>query len=281
LLFLAVAAATCLAAGCSKVEPGAKAFALVIGVNDPLCRETASACVGDRARRDYSALEAELKKSLGAPVTFRYYKFEQQLEAAIKSGAVNAAIGKAWNILRGAHDGRRDFERVADLPDADGRQLFSGVFVVRAESPIRKLEDLRGKTLALGSDVGYERSYQVRWALKHAGVEPAKIETLDSCLAVAAAVWEGKVDAGVMSDYAAEFGALEQVAGRSNALRVFARTAGVPFVTVAVSKDVDPALRAKLKSTLLSLTERKTPAGLETSGFVEPLPWTPVELEER
>jgi ABC-type phosphate/phosphonate transport system substrate-binding protein len=90
---------------------------------------------------------------------------------------------------------------------------------------------------------------------------------------VLAAVYERRVDVGVVSDYVADLGAFSLI--DADAFRVIARTKGIPFITFAVAERVPQARREGLRDALLGITGGNVPAGLESTGFVRPMPWSP------
>ena len=267
----------CLLVGCARERPARAGDRLVVGICDPLCRETASACVRASARRTYGAFAVALGEQTGLEVVLRYYKFDGQLAAAIASGKVDAAIGKTWTILRAAEASGRAFERLADLPRPDGVNELCGVFIARDDSALERLDGLTGKTVALGPEAAYEKSHAARRALDEARVKPGEIRVLDGCIPVAAAVFEREVDAGVVSSYVVDFGGLALVADASN-FRVIGRTRGVPFMTFALSTTT-AAPKKKLRDALLEMSGARLPEGLLTTGFAPPRAWSPPEVE--
>ena len=265
-----------MAGGCGQAGSGGS---LVIGINDPLCRQTASACVAASADRDYAGLARQLSEATGLRLSVRYYKAEEPLSEAIRSGQVDAAVAKTWTILRAQVGSPVHLVRVADLRGRADDGLLRGVFITRADSGIASLADLAGKTVAFGSTVGYEKSYQARAALAALGVEPGRTIELEACIDVAAAVYERRVDAGVVSHYVVDDGGLEQVAEKGT-FRELGRTEGVPFITVAISENVDADVRAKLTDALLTIPAVRVPVDLRATHFAPPRPWNPAELEK-
>jgi len=277
LTIAAVLACGCVLSGCAQ-ETKRATPALVVGVCDPMCEDTASPCIQASAKRDYRVLAPVVKEQCGIELTLKFYTLDEQLVEAVERGEVNAAIAKTWTVLCASKG--RTFERIADVPRPDGVTELSGVFITRADSPLSTIGDLNGKTVALRPDVAYEKSHAARRALREAGVTPGAVRILDGCVPVAAAVFEKKVDAGVVSDYVTDFGGLALVSDPKD-FKIIGRTEPVPFITFAVSTDVEAPVRAKLRNVLLKLCGDTVPAGLHTSGFVEATPWTPVELERK
>jgi ABC-type phosphate/phosphonate transport system substrate-binding protein len=210
----------------------------------------------------------------------RYYDFDEQLADAIATREVNAAIARTWTVLRGCEKSHRGFERLADLLRPDGANDLYGVFIVRRDSELTTLKELDGRTIALGPDSAYEKSHAARRALKEAGAAPGSVRVIDACAPVAAAVLERTVDAGVVSNYVVDFGGLATT-GSPDEFRVIGRTASIPFITFAVSTEVDAESRGKLRQTLLEMHDERIPSGLCTTGFVAAEPCKPEELKTK
>ena len=88
----------------------------------------------------------------------------------------------------------------------EGEPVSRSVFVVRRGSPLRNLVDLKGRSLALGSFHSTWSNLVPRYELLRAGVSLEDLESLehfDDDEAVAAAVLEGRFDAGAVEDVVA------------------------------------------------------------------------------
>lgn len=264
--------------GCGLAAGSTDKSSLVVGLCDALCKQTASECVGEYAQREYAGLGAFVKSQTGIELRFRHFKFDQQLVEAAGAGKVDALISKTWTALRASRAGACRFERLADIPGPTGASLLRGVFVARADSSLKTVSDIDGRSFALGSEVHYESSFEARRALAQAGVKPAESVALHSCLNVAALVWERQVDAGVVSDYCVGHSGL-QLVGDAEAFRVLGRTPGVPFVTFAVRETVPRSVRRRLETCLLELSGTSVPEDLHTTGLITPIRWMPEELE--
>jgi ABC-type phosphate/phosphonate transport system substrate-binding protein len=271
--FVAAAAGVAAGVGVGRIALRRSAE-LTVGLCDPLARATASACVGDYATRDYGALAESIGSATGIRVRFRPYALDDLLIAGVQHGEVDAVICKAWTALR-ADAG---LERLADLPGPTGARLLRGVFIARRDSSVHVLDDISGRRFVLTAGAAYESSHQARHALARAGIAPGEVVTQAGCLNVAAMVWERQADAGVVSDYCVDHSGL-QLAGDPEAFRVIGRTAGVPFVTLAVAPRVDAGTRGRLRDHLLSLDGGRAPEGLDTTGLIAPIAWQPEELK--
>jgi ABC-type phosphate/phosphonate transport system substrate-binding protein len=173
-----------LAAGCREklpVAPAAKA--VVIGVNDGFCRQTHSLCVGEDRLREYAGLAKVLSEKTGRRIELKYLNTEAQLIDAYKAGGLDGVICKTWAALRAGGAGGRELHRLADLSMPGGPNLLEGIFFVRADSPIKTMADLAGRTLGMGGPDAYEKSLAVTARLKQAGVAPAAVKVIPTCVA--------------------------------------------------------------------------------------------------
>jgi hypothetical protein len=130
----------------------------------------------------------------------------------------------------------------------------------------------------MGSGLQYESSFDARRSLNDLGVAPGQMVVRDSCLNVAALVWEGSVEAGVVSDYCVDHSGL-QLVDDPDAFRVLGTTAGIPFITFAVADSVASGVRAELAGSLQRMTVGRVPADLHSPGLIAAIPWSPPELE--
>lgn len=265
-----------LLSGCGLGGSHPEPVVLRVGLCDALSKKTPSQCVGEYAKRDYEGLAEALEKEAGVHLKFRPYPLDEQLIGAARRGEVDALMCKTWTMLRANAVSPSTFQRLADVPGPDGHGLH-GVFIARKDSVIRTLGDIDGRSFAIGSDSQYESSFQARRDLARAGVRPAETTTIASCLNVAAAVWEGGADAGVVSNYCVDHSGL-QLVGDPEAFRILGQTDPVPFITFAVSTRVPAAARARAQTALLSMAASRVPDDLETTGVVEPREWRPEEL---
>ena len=251
---------------------------LVIGICDPLAVETASDCERASALRTYDTFARTLHAQLGRRIVLRYYPFDAQIAAAIRSRSIDAAIAKAWTILSASCSQPLPFDRIADLPTAKGSTDLTGVFIVRADSPVRTLKDLNAKSILIGPVTAYEKSFAVRQSLTEADVAPSRFEVLDGCIPLAAALLEKSSDAGVISSYVADFDGLWLLGGAAQ-FREIARTVPVPFLSFAVSAELPTIERAAIRDAILAMTGSQVPEGLYTTGFILPRDWEPEELK--
>lgn len=141
-------------------------------------------------------------------------------------------------------------------------QMFQSVFV-SADPSIRKLGDLKGRTLSFGSPSSTSGHLMPRHFLLQAGIDPdrdlKRVAFSGAHDATALAVSGGRVDAGALNvSVWQKLVADGRVDG--SRVRAFYTTPGYVDYNWTVRKDMDPKLRDRLTQAFLDLSPRD-PAG--------------------
>ena len=134
-------------------------------------------------------------------------------------------------------------------------EQFRSVFITRAESPIRSVRDLKGKTFAFGSVSSTSGHLMPRFHLREQGIDPDKdmrIAFSGAHDATAFQVQGGKVDAGALN-ISVWNKMVEEKKVDASALRVFYTTPPYYDYNWTVRGDLDPAIVAKLREAFLAL----------------------------
>jgi phosphonate transport system substrate-binding protein len=134
-------------------------------------------------------------------------------------------------------------------------EAFRSVFITPTRSGVNRLEDLKGKTFAFGSPSSTSGHLMPRSFLLKAGVNPdrdMRVSFSGAHDATALAVAGGKVQAGALNISVWEKMLAEKRVD-ANQVRVFYTTPGYFDYNWTVRKDLDPALRARLREAFLSL----------------------------
>ncbi len=128
-------------------------------------------------------------------------------------------------------------------------------FIVRADSPLKNLSDMRGHRIAFPDELSYPTQLG-RAVMRDAGIDPAgeKIQAMDRQEAVGYAVMQNMVDAGVVISYSKVGKDWLNKGGRF----LYSKE-GLPFWSILVSSKVGEATEAKLKAALLNM--ENTPKG--------------------
>ena len=167
---------------------------------------------------------------------------------------------------------------VPDDPGADGRPVYFGDVVVRADSPARALADLAGTRIAGNDVVSLSGHYALRIAIEEMGLGSAGFadlvftgghhDSLDALLA-------GTVDACVV-DSVVRIGRSRADAAVAG-LRVIERLGPWPVQPLVARHDLDPATIARVRQALLDANDRPVVrAALATAALTR---FVPVDAE--
>lgn len=133
--------------------------------------------------------------------------------------------------------------------NAQGEAFYRSIIIVPQDSPIRTLDDLKGKTFAFGDPHSTSGNLIPRYLLFQHGLTLFDLEefvTLGSHDAVAKAVLKGRYAAGAVKDVIAQ-------RYKEHGLRFLAESEPIPSVPIVVRADASPALVAAVKKALLAI----------------------------
>jgi len=131
----------------------------------------------------------------------------------------------------------------------EGKSTYRCCILVRKDSPVKTLADLKGRTFAFGAPFSTTGSLIPGFMLVEAGVPPADLKSTRNFRnheEVARAVLKGVYDAGAVKDVVAwKF--------EERGLRVVAMSEELPTAPVAASPSISPDLEKAVTEALLSL----------------------------
>ncbi len=206
-------------------------------------------------------LSTTLKKQVDVVVPSSYGTTAQGLI----SGTVHVAYMDSLPFILASREA--DLEIIA-VEKRQGKTDYDSLILVRKDSPIKNLNDLKGKRIAFSSQTstsGFlfpfyrllkDKNIRASSDLNSYFSQIVYAGGYDKALAALAA---GQVDAAAMSDYAFE-GAKADLYGtqaQRDQLRVLTRTPGVPTHLVAISKRLSPELRSQIQQSLFGLIKSK------------------------
>lgn len=151
-------------------------------------------------------------------------------------------------------EAQRNFGAVPILKplNAQGEPFYHSIVIVREDSPIRTLQDLKGKTFAFGDPHSTSGNLIPRYFLYRHGItlfDLKRFVTLGNHDAVAKAVLKGKYAAGAVKDVIA-------YRYKEHGLRFLAESDPIPSVPIVVRRDAPPELVAAVKKALLAIDTR-------------------------
>jgi len=137
----------------------------------------------------------------------------------------------------------------------DGVPYYRSAIIVRSDSPLKSIRELRGRTMAFGSPHSTSGNLIPRYLLWNNGIGLRDLKSFSNLQhhdAVAKAILKGQFDAGAVKDVVAE-------KYKTHGLRILAWSAPIPAVPLVVRKDAPPDVVKALTTALLKL-DRKNPA---------------------
>lgn len=204
-------------------------------------------------------------KSLKRRVTIQlkiYKTYDEALDAFTRGQVDFVRFGPASYVL--AKQQSPDIQLLA-AEQEDGRKRCKGVIVVHADSPIRKLEDLKGKRFAFGDDNSTIGRYLAQAELAKAGVFATDLKGfryLGRHDKVAKAVELKDFDAG--SVHIATFESFTKEQKTLRAIATF-ENVGKPWIARA---GLDKGVVEALSAALLALTAQNHLDLLKVHGFL-------------
>jgi phosphonate transport system substrate-binding protein len=204
-------------------------------------------------QRKFAPLGQYLEEQTGMKVTF----VPVTDYAAAVEGLVSDRLDMVWfGGFTFVQAKIRSKNEVIPIVQREEDEKFRSVFITTNKS-INKLEDLKGKTLAFGSESSTSGHLMPRSFMMAAGIDPDKdlkrIAFSGAHDATAAAVAGGKVDAGALNISVWEK-LVDQKKVNLDSVRVFYATPAYYDYNWTVRSDMDPALRKKLTDAFLSLS---------------------------
>ena len=203
-------------------------------------------------QRKFKPLGEYLAKATGLKVEFTPVTDY----AASVEGLVTRKIDMVWfGGFTFVQANERSKGQVTPLVQREEDEKFRSVFITTSPS-ITKLEDLKGKTLAFGSESSTSGHLMPRSFLLQAKINPdtdlKRIAFSGAHDATVAAVAGGKVDAGALNISVWEK-LVESKKVDPKQVRVFYTTPGYFDYNWTVRTDMDPALKKKITDAFLAL----------------------------
>ncbi len=255
----------------------------------------------------------DLKKSTAVIAEKLSTEIQQKIEVLVPTSYGATAQGLISNKVHVAYMDSLPYILASQEADLDiiavekrnGETQYNSVFVVKKDSPLKTLKDLKGQRIAFSSQTstsGYLFPFK-RLLDEKLIKQPSDLKTFFSQTIYAGgydkallAVLNGQADVAAVSDYAIE-GAkadLYLTAEQRSQLQILTRTPGVPTHLIAISKKVPQATREKIRAALLKIAkdqpdllssvygaaELVVPTGKHTQKTLEALNQTGLNVKE-
>ncbi|MBU0665638.1 MAG: phosphate/phosphite/phosphonate ABC transporter substrate-binding protein [Proteobacteria bacterium] len=229
---------------------------------------------------EYQPLAAYLAKQIGQPVVLLIPKDFQEFERFVIDGKVEFTFQAPHTYVRLAHLYNKEMLLKALTPE--GESKHRGVIIVRKDSPLLRIEDLKGKYVLFGAENDMAKSLSAKHLLAAHGINPEKdlggYRYDGSCESIALNVFLKTVDAGAVCDYSFKHINEAKEAGESelppNQLRILGQTEEIPTWVFAARTGVDAGLAARINKALTALNpNNEAHEGIlestEVGGFVK------------
>jgi phosphonate transport system substrate-binding protein len=212
------------------------------------------------------ALQDDLTKRLGRPVDLElkiFHTYDDGINALVAGNVDFVHFGPASYVTAKA---REDGIRLLAMEFEGNREKrFKGVIVVGKQSPIRTIEDLKGKRFAFGDPNSTIGRYLVQAELVENHIHArdlADFKYLERHDQVAAAVEHGDFDAGSV-----KFSTFQK-ANERGTLRALAVFWNVTKPLVA-RKGLDEAVFDAIRQSLITLEDPSVLKAMKVAGFME------------
>lgn len=203
-----------------------------------------------RTMKMYKPLTDAIAAQTGVPVEVATSPSLEVFMNRVKNGEFDIVLASYTSIMLGY---AKDYEIFANTKTG-GVSTAKGIIVVRADSGINKLSDLKGKTIGFMDDQAIFY-FLGRGLLKANGVDVIRDMTpqfFGKNDAAVLAVYNKQVAAASVKDNT--IGILKDKVDASQ-LRVIAETEVVPTIPFAVKRGLDAGLVGKIKAAVLGLPE--------------------------
>lgn len=217
----------------------------------------------------FTPLAQYLEKEVGVKVKLVVPKDFDTWISEAKAGAYDIAYTNPYLYVV-VKKAVKDAQPIAIASEPEiGTKLY-GTIIVKKDSPIKSIADLKGKTIA-ATDSGSAGAYLVQMLM----LQKAKLKKDDVKIIfekrrdpVAEAVLAGKADAGFVRD-----DDVEKLKVGGDKFRRLGKSDPIPNWPIFIAKKMDPAMATKIKNAILKLKPGdlqsiKVLAPARTDGFV-------------
>lgn len=207
----------------------------------------------------FTPLLNHLSEQLGAPVEFRSAKDYDTALANLVNGTVQFSyLGPSpFALLDEQYPGK--IRIAAAVVNKGGSPTFQGVIVVKEDSPIKSLADLKGMRFAFGDRGSTLSCYVPAYMLMQAGVfDTMTYEFVGSHNNVAKGILNGTFAAGGLQPNVAK-----EYEGKG--LRVIATSEPVYEHVIVIGPSVDQAIADKVRQALLNVKDPQVYTSIKAS----------------
>ncbi|MDQ3434711.1 MAG: phosphate/phosphite/phosphonate ABC transporter substrate-binding protein [Actinomycetota bacterium] len=223
----------------------------------------------DKVKAEYAALGQYMERQLGRKVELTVPTGYPAVVEAMANDKLDVALFGGLTYVQ-ARQRAKVSPLVTDINPETGSTKYTASVIVPADSPVRRIEDLRGKTFAFGSVSSTSGSLYPALMLRKAGIDYrsalGRTTYTGGHDATAAAVASGKVDAGGLEGRIlrrlVKKGTVDGAKIRE--IAVSDPIEGYPWVA---RDGLDPKLRDEIANLFLDLKDPRLLKLLNTKGY--------------
>lgn len=274
------AAALLLLAGCQRIadlpfvdleRPAEAAAPAAPPGGEPLRIAVAPVITPRENLNAFEPLLRYLGDRLGRPVQYVRTQTYTEINEMMKFGSVDVALVCSYPYILGQAEG---YMELLAIPEIEGKVRYSSYVIVPADSPARRLEDLRGKTFAFSDPLSFSGRLAPTYMLWRLGATPEGFfgrtiftySHANSVRAVVRHLADGAAVDSAVYDYL-----LRQHPEYRDQLRLIASSPETGMLPLVVRADLDPELKARLRRVFLTAHQdeegRRALAALQVDRF--------------
>lgn len=206
----------------------------------------------ERLNAFYPLLEY-LSERLGRPVRYVPARTYAEINEMMKFGSVDLALVCDYPYVLGQEEG---YMELLAIPQIRGKVRYRSVVIVPADSPAKRVEDLRGKSFAFSDPISFAGRLAPTYMLWQRGTTPESFfgrtiftySHANSIRAVARHLVDGAAVDSVVLDFM-----VGENPDLARQVRVIAESPESGMLPVVVRPKLDPALRERLRQVLLGV----------------------------
>lgn len=203
----------------------------------------------------FEPLVKYLSKNIARPVQYIRTQTYAEINEMMKFGAVDVALVCSYPYLIGKDNG---YMELLAFPQIGGEVTHSSYILVPADSPVRTLEDLRGKSFAFTDPLSYSGRIVPTYMLWKIGETPEGFfgrtvftySHANSIKAVARQIVDGAATESAVYNYL-----VQNEPEYLNKVRIIATLPRTDTLPLVVRPDLDPELKDRLRRAFLNAHE--------------------------
>ncbi len=208
--------------------------------------------------RDYEPVREYLSEKLGIPVEIKVASDYTAVIEAMRAKHIDMAWFGPFSYVIAANVANAE-AIVNGVRRSDGKSDYHSIIVTRADSGIKSLADLKGRSFAFVDPASTSGNLIPRKMLIENGIDPDKdfktVYYAGTHNAVELAIANKKVDAGADSDNSyARMVAAGEIDPKVN--KIIYTSPAIPGSPIVLRKDLPADLKQKIKNTLITMDEQ-------------------------